>query len=297
MSRLEWHSPCISGCREDTHIEKNGNTPRQKSVELKIGPSIEICNAGSFKFECECRFSRSAVFLAYVPSMSSSTSRSCCINLSKDIASEDHAFFVKLLLRAGVRSRDIRVIDIQGRRGTCKVTLASTAARDTLLSRGLSAQGKILELLPGDGTAETVHVFGVPEDMALWAIASSLSRFGTLLGPTKNEKKTVEGCTFSTGIVYYTMVPTIAVPSSITVGRYKLRVWHKGQSPRAGSVAPPATWRGIAGRSRSRAPSPVRELQRQQASLDHPKNHLGRDRRTKKWQRYQHQQNSNKKAV
>ena len=163
--------------------------------------------------------------------MSSSTSRSCCINLSKDLASEDHAFFVKLLLGAGVRSADIRVIDIQGRRGTCKVTLASTAARDTLLSRGLSAQGKTLELLPGDGTAETVHVFGVPEDMALSAIASSLSRFGTLLGPVKNEKKTVEGCTFSTGIVYYTMVPTIAVPSSITVGRYKLRVWHKGQTP------------------------------------------------------------------
>ena len=71
-------------------------------------------------------------------------SRICSIQLNEGWSSKDHAFFIRLLRSGGVRSDDIKQVDLSGRRGFCRVSFSCTAVRDEVLSRGLEFEGKQL---------------------------------------------------------------------------------------------------------------------------------------------------------
>ena len=160
-------------------------------------------------------------------------SRVCSIQLVEDHPRNDHAFYVKLLLSAGVKPGDVKQVDLNGRRGFCRITFCSTEVRDDVVTKGLQANGTPLTLVVGDGAVVSVHAFGVAEDVSLPSIVSAIEKFGTVIGKPKREVKTIEACTFTTGTVYVSIVPTVAVPSVIVLpgSHQRIRVWHKGQTP------------------------------------------------------------------
>ena len=101
-------------------------------------------------------------------------SRVCSIQLSGNLLSKDHAFYIRLLLSSGVKPDEIKQIDLSGRRGVCRVSFSSTSVRDEVLSRGLTVDGAQLVLLIGDGAVVSVHIFGVADDTPLSAITSAM---------------------------------------------------------------------------------------------------------------------------
>jgi len=158
------------------------------------------------------------------------STRSCSLKLGPDLRDKDHAFFVRLLLRSAVEPSDIQQIDLKGRRGFCKITLATRAALERLLAQVIHVNGSQLNFIVGDGSVILLHVYGVDEDLPLKNIVGALQQFGSVIGQPRREQKSCEGCTFHTGTVFVQFVPKAAVPSTLHVGdAAKLRVWHVGQ--------------------------------------------------------------------
>jgi len=163
--------------------------------------------------------------------------RCCSLRLSGDLREQDHAFFVRLLLKSSVvKPCDIQQIDLKGRRGFCKVTLSTRDALERLLSKAIIVNGNQLNFVVGDGSVVLLNVFGVDEDLPLSAIVKSLQQFGSVVGEPRRESMTVDDCTFHTGTVHVQFVPKVAVPSTLYVGdaadmsqRQRLRAWHVGQ--------------------------------------------------------------------
>lgn len=157
--------------------------------------------------------------------------RCCSLQLGKELQKKDYGFFVRLLLDSGIKADEIQQIDLKGRRGFCKLTLATPAALQRLVSQDVVVNGTHLVFLIGDGSVTSLQVFGVDEDLPLSAITKALQDFGFVLGEPRREAKTVEGCTFRTGTVFVQLVQTAAIPSNIQVPdrTQKLRTWHKGQ--------------------------------------------------------------------
>ena len=150
--------------------------------------------------------------------------------VSKDWPS-DHKFILQELSGNSLNVKEsVKQIDLHGKPGWCQVTLSSRAQRETVLSKGLCIRGEQLELhLPDEGSTQ-LHVFGCPVGMPDGPLSASLSVFGKLIGPPSHGKISFEGTSFKTGIRYVNIVLSKPVPSCVTVGKRKLRVWHRGQT-------------------------------------------------------------------
>ena len=158
-------------------------------------------------------------------------SRSVSLKLEEGWPTRDHAHYVRHLIGAGVNADDIKQIDLHGRAGMCVVTVSCQAVRDSIASKGLSIDGRPVEMVISSGTVVSLHVFGVEDDLSLAAIVQGVEKFGSVVGPAKREKKSVDGCTFTTGTVYVNVALRAVVPSLIAIGsrNRKYRVWHKDQ--------------------------------------------------------------------
>jgi len=169
------------------------------------------------------------------------TTRTCSLKLGEQLRDKDHSFFVRLLLRSVVKASEVKQIDLKGRPGYCRITLSTRAALERLLGAEVVVAGSQLNFLVGDGSVVLLHVFGVDEDLPLSTIAKSVQQFGAVIGEPRREKKTVDGCTFSTGTVFVQCLPSVAVPCTLPVlmgpsdevnvdkDTPRLRVWHVGQ--------------------------------------------------------------------
>ena len=81
----------------------------------------------------------------------------------------------------------MKQVDLNGRRGFCRITLSCTEVRDDGLTKGLQLEGTPLTLVVGDGAVISVYAYGVAEDVSLSAIVSSVEKFGTVIGKPKRE--------------------------------------------------------------------------------------------------------------
>lgn len=158
-------------------------------------------------------------------------SRSVYLKLEEGWPTRDHAHYVRLLIGAGVKADDIKQIDLHGRAGMCVVTVSCQAVRDSIVSNGLSIDGRPVEMVISGGSVVSLHLFGVEDDLSLAAIVQAVEKFGSVVGGAKREKKSVDGCSFTTGTVYVNVALRAVVPSLIPVGsrNRKYRVWHQGQ--------------------------------------------------------------------
>lgn len=171
-----------------------------------------------------------------------SLTRTCVLKLGGDLRDKDHGFFVRLLLRAGLKPEEIKLIDLVGRHGYCKFSFSTRAALERLLGQVVVHGETRLHFLVGDGSVKLLHIFGVDDDLPLSTIIRAARKFGQVIGEPQRETKTVEECTFCTGTVFLQLLPKSAVPSTLYVDVnkeaaiadfqkcLKLRVWHEGQT-------------------------------------------------------------------
>lgn len=158
-------------------------------------------------------------------------SRSVLLKLEEGWPTRDHAYYVRLLLSSGVKADEIKQVDLHGQAGTCIVTVSCPAVRDEIIAKGITVNGQSVQLSIATGAVVSVHVFGVEDDLSLSAIVTAVSKFGTVIGSAKREKKSVDGCSFTTGTVYLNVALRTAIPCLIAVGSRarKYRVWHQDQ--------------------------------------------------------------------
>eukprot|EP00117_Sycon_ciliatum_P038343 scpid84732/ scgid28508/ len=95
-----------------------------------------------------------------------------------------------------------------------EISQARSLKNDTKMH---TVDGAQLVLLVGDGAVVSVHIFGVADETPLSAITSAMEKFGTTVGLSKREEKSVDGCTFTTGTVFVNVVPKSTVPSTIVL--------------------------------------------------------------------------------
>ena len=143
----------------------------------------------------------------------------------------DHVYYIEELSKNGVSPAELKQVDLQGKPGWCLVALSCGAARDRLVSSGLSISGKAVPVTVGGSEVITVSVFGCPLHLHDGAVASSLGAFGDIHGPIT--RKIVEHGDFSieTGTRHARMSLKKSMPSTVRIGSGSttVRVWYPGQ--------------------------------------------------------------------
>ena len=143
--------------------------------------------------------------------------------------SADHLFYAKALKQSKVDISQVCQVDLQGKPGHCVVTVKSSAEREKILDAGIRISGKqvLCEISGVDLTH--LHVFGCPVGLQNSKLCAALGQFGRIVGSPQQKKVLFEGLEISTGTRVLSLVLRSPVPSTVTVGQLKLRVWHRGQ--------------------------------------------------------------------
>ena len=143
--------------------------------------------------------------------------------------SADHLFYAKALKQSKVDISQACQVDLQGKPGHCVVTVNSSAEREKILDAGIRISGKqvLCEISGVDLTH--LHVFGCPVGLQNSILCAALGQFGRIVGSPQQKKVLHEGLEISTGTRVLSLVLRSPVPSTVTVGQLKLRVWHRSQ--------------------------------------------------------------------
>ena len=143
--------------------------------------------------------------------------------------SADHLFYAKALKQSKVDICQVCQVDLQGKPGHCVVTVKNSAEREKILDAGIRISGKqvLCEISGVDLTH--LHVFGCPVGLQNSKLCAALGQFGRIVGSPQQKKVLFEGLEISTGTRVLSLVLRSPVPSTVTVGQLKLRVWHRGQ--------------------------------------------------------------------
>ena len=143
--------------------------------------------------------------------------------------SADHLFYAKALKQSKVDISQVCQVDLQGKPGHCVVTVKSSAEREKILDAGIRISGKqvLCEISGVDLTH--LHVFGCPVGLQNSKLCAALGQFGRIVGSPQQKKVFFEGLEICTGTRVLSLVLRSPVPSTVTVGQLKLRVWHRGQ--------------------------------------------------------------------
>ena len=143
--------------------------------------------------------------------------------------SADHLFYAKGLKQSKVDISQVCQVDLQGKPGHCVVTVKSSAEREKILDAGIRISGKqvLCEISGVDLTH--LHVFGCPVGLQNSKLCAALGQFGRIVGSLQQKKVLFEGLEIRTGTRVLSLVLRSPVPSTVTVGQLKLRVWHRGQ--------------------------------------------------------------------